>query len=471
MSTYIHFTEEEKYRANEIDLIDFLQSKGEKLLRSGREKRLESDRSITIRGNRWYDHGNGEGGLAIDFVQYFYGMNFPDAVTLLLGDNNREVYRRVRDNEREESKPFILPNKNTNIRRVFAYLIKARHIDRGVISFFAKENLLYESCEMSKDKRKEYHNAVFVGLDENSIPRHGHKQGLYTRGKPFKGNVDSSNPCYSFNYMGGSNKLYVFEAPIDMLSFISLNQENWKEDNYLSLCGLSEQAMVRMIEVYPNINQVILCLDNDIAGIEASEKLEDILLNRGVDCKIVFPKYKDWNEDIKASLNLPAKPSEEHPQYLLLDDTCSEIYDLALESKGKRITLEELNKAYEKCKEDKGIGQIVENFKELSALSLILAEQEYKQLGVEQDIETIINRVFKEYKAYENRASFKNRFNSIGKTINQIERYPGIISKREKEKVGKQYELILENTIKAAILIKLDQFKKSQNPVREMAMQ
>lgn len=470
MSTYIHFTEEEKHRANEVDLIHLLEMQGEKLLRSGREKRLDSDRSITIRGNRWYDHGNGEGGLAIDFIQYFYAMSFPDAVTFLLGDNQGVEYKKARDNEREENKPFILPNKNTNMRRVFAYLIKARHIDRDVISFFAKEGLLYESCEMSKDKRKEYHNAVFVGLDGNGIPRHGHKQGLYTRGKPFKGNVDSSNTCYSFNYIGGSNKLYVFEAPIDMLSFISLNQENWKEDNYLSLCGLSEQAMLRMIEVYPNIKQVILCLDNDIAGIEASEKFENILLNGGVDCKILFPEYKDWNEDIKASLNLPAKLSEDHPQYLLLDDTCSEIYDLASESKGKKIIIEELDKVYKKCR-DNGIGQIVENLKELSALSLILAEQEYKQLGAEQDIEIIINRLFNEYKAYENRAGFKNRLDSIGKTISEIEKHAGIISRGEKEKIAKQYESILENTVKAVILMRLNQFKKSQNPVREMAMQ
>lgn len=469
MSTYIHFTEDEKHRANEVDLVHFLEMQGEKLLRSGREKRLDSDRSITVRGNRWYDHGNGEGGLAIDFIQYFYGMSFPDAVRILLGDNQGVAYKKARENEKVEIKSFLLPNKNTNMRRVFAYLIKARHIDSDVISFFSKEKLLYESCEISKDKRKEYHNAVFVGLDENGTPRHGHKQGLYTRGKPFKGNVDSSNPCYSFNYMGGSDKLYVFEAPIDMLSYISMHKENWKEENYLSLCGLSEQAMLKMIEVYPNISQVFLCLDNDISGIEASEKFEGILLNRGVDCKILFPKYKDWNEDIKASLNLPAKPSDEHPQYLLLDETCSEIYDLALESKGKKIIIEELNKVYGKCKDN--TGQIVENLKQLSALSLILAGQEYKQLGGEQDIEIIINRVFKDYKAYKNRASFKTRLCSIGKTINEVERDTGIIFKKEKMKIAKQYESILENTIKAIVLIKQDELKKSQNQVREMTMQ
>lgn len=470
MSTYIHFTEEEKYRANEIDLIDFLQSKGEKLLRSGREKRLDSDRSITIRGNRWFDHGAGQGGLAIDFVQYYYGLSFPEAVQTLLGNGHDEIYKTVKDKEIEEVKPFILPSRHSDMRRVFAYLIKARHIDREIISFFAKGKLLYESCELSKDKRKEYHNAVFVGLDENKVPRHGHKQGLYTKGRPFKGNVDSSNPCYSFNYMGGSNKLYVFEAPIDMLSFITMNQEDWKEDNYLSLCGLSEQPMVKMIEVYSNVNEVILCLDNDIAGIEAGEKFQDILLNKKVNCKILFPKYKDWNEDIKAILNLPAKPSEEHPQYLLLDDACSDIYEISSEIKDKKKTILELNKTYEKCRNNNK-GQIVENLKELSALSLILAEQEYKQLGDSQDIESIINGISNEFKSYENRSRLENRLDSIGKDIAEIEMYTGIVSKEEKMNIANKYESIVKNTIKAIILIEQDELKKNQKQIREMVMQ
>ncbi|MDD3995643.1 MAG: hypothetical protein PHC42_02970, partial [Bacilli bacterium] len=67
MSTYIHFTEEQKQRANSVDLVEFLQKQGEKLLPSGREKRLASDHSITVRGNEWYDHALEQGGLAIDF--------------------------------------------------------------------------------------------------------------------------------------------------------------------------------------------------------------------------------------------------------------------------------------------------------------------------------------------------------------------------------------------------------------------
>ena len=54
--TYIHFTEEQKYRASCVDLVEFLQRQGEKLIRSGPEYRMASDHSVTVRGNEWYDH-------------------------------------------------------------------------------------------------------------------------------------------------------------------------------------------------------------------------------------------------------------------------------------------------------------------------------------------------------------------------------------------------------------------------------
>ena len=112
-------------------------------------------------------------------------------------------------------KEFALPDANPDMRRVFAYLIKQRFIDREVLSRFAHEKLIYED--------KQYHNAVFVGLDENGIARHAHKRGTYTQGEPYKGNVEGSDPRYSFHWIGKSDSLYVFEAPVDLLSFLTLH--------------------------------------------------------------------------------------------------------------------------------------------------------------------------------------------------------------------------------------------------------
>lgn len=126
MSTYIHFTEEQKQRAASVDLEEFLRCRGEKLLASGREKRLARDHSVTIRGNEWYDHAEERGGHAVSFVQRFYHLSYPEAVTMLLGGELRTDLSFCRRTVEEPPKPFVLPPANSNMRRVYAYLVKHR---------------------------------------------------------------------------------------------------------------------------------------------------------------------------------------------------------------------------------------------------------------------------------------------------------------------------------------------------------
>lgn len=92
---YIHFTEEQKLRAGSVDLVEFLRRQGEKLIRSGPEYRMTSDHSVTVRGNEWYDHATGEGGGPVSFVQNFYHLSYPEAVTRLLdGEQGSRMHRR-----------------------------------------------------------------------------------------------------------------------------------------------------------------------------------------------------------------------------------------------------------------------------------------------------------------------------------------------------------------------------------------
>ena len=147
MGGFIYFTEEQKQRANAVDLEDFLSRQGEKLLRSGREKRLASDHSITVRGNQWYDHATEKGGCSIDFVRMFYNQSFPDAVTMLLGGEQGEAYRESMEQEQEPKKPFILPEANRTMHRAFAYLVKTRCLDPKVVSVFARRHMIYEDAK------------------------------------------------------------------------------------------------------------------------------------------------------------------------------------------------------------------------------------------------------------------------------------------------------------------------------------
>ena len=348
---YIPFTEEQKLRANNVNLVEFLRRQGEKLIPSGRDKRLSSDHSITVRGNEWYDHESKEGGHAISFVQTYYGLTYPEAVKRLL-DGEGVAYPQTVPSEPEKPKEFVLPPASPTMRQLYAYLLQQRFIDRDVLDAFTKRGMIYESCEKSRDGTKEYHNAVFVGSDEYGAARHAHKRGLYTQGNSFRRNVEGGDPRCSFHWFGNSGRLYVFEAPIDLLAFLTLYPEAWREHSYVALCGTSEQAMLWMLEKDPRIQRVVLCLDHDAAGIEATGRLTDILREHGhTRVSVLRPEYKDWDEGLKALNGRPAQPAEQHPQLQAAELVCARIAVKCMDLKpdGAMQQVPHLFQCYRKC--------------------------------------------------------------------------------------------------------------------------
>lgn len=154
---------------------------------------------------------------------------------------------------------------------------------------FAHNRMIYES--------KKHHNAVFVGYDTNGIPRHAHKRGTGSE-STYKGNAPSGVPEYSFHWHGRSPYVCLFEAPIDMLSFISMHKKHWKEHSYAAACSVSDRVLFQMLEDNHNLKEVFLCLDNDEAGHKAAKRISDKLFVRGVKTHILTPTGKDWNEDL-----------------------------------------------------------------------------------------------------------------------------------------------------------------------------
>ena len=472
MGVYVHFTDDQKYRANNVDLVDFLHRRGEKLIPSGRDKRLASDHSITVRGNEWYDHSAESGGYAIDFVRQFYGLTFPEAVTMLLGGEQGEVYRPASQKKQEAKQPFALPNPHSDMRRVYAYLVKTRLIDREVVSYFAKAKLLYESCEKSKDSMKEYHNAVFVGYDENGVPRHAHKRGLYTEGTGFKGNVDSCDPAYSFHHIGTSNHLYVFEAPIDLLSYITLHPNDWRNHSYVALCGVSEYAMLKMLELHPNLNHVVLCLDHDEAGIEASEKYHDLLIEKCVSCDRDLSIHKDWNEDIKANHGLPAIPAEEHPQHLIRDEICKQLTESVMTVKSN-CSADILSALLTKARSHLHWGQFSETddcMQEMCRLSVAAAAREYRQMDHSRDLSVVQSRLHDGFRTYENRGHLKTRLDLLESDIMSLRGFERVVTASEKEKLAECYEHIAAHGLKGAILLEKHRQKMEQNQGMKLSM-
>ena len=270
------YTKEQIDRANQTDLVSFLQAQGEQLERAGQEYRWKRHDSLTVRENRWYRHSQSKGGGPIDFVMEFYGKSFLEAVEMLIG-------------ERGEAPPpvylqFRLPPKSPDNQTARNYLTAARRIDEDVSGFFFSCGDLYEEAA--------HHNAVFVGRDESGIPRYAHQRG--TAGS-FRLDVKGSDKAFNFCYRGEGERLFVFEAPIDLLSFLCLFKKDWQKQSYLALGGVGEKALLRFLSDRLNIKTVYLCLDNDNAGNDACSRLAE-LVPEGYTVHRLLPLYKDWNE-------------------------------------------------------------------------------------------------------------------------------------------------------------------------------
>ena len=175
------------------------------------------------------------------------------------------------------------------MKRVFSYLIKTRGIDPDIVLSFARMGLIYEEAG--------YHNAVFCGRDENGVMRHANKRGTL-RNSTFKGNQAGSLPQYSFHYSGTSDTIYFFEAPLDMLSYISLQKENWRVHPYAAACSVSDQVLFHQLKLHSNLKKCVLCLDNDLAGYRAGERICEKLLEKGYEVEVDYPRKKDWNEEL-----------------------------------------------------------------------------------------------------------------------------------------------------------------------------
>ena len=342
---YIPFTDEQKVLANSVDLEQFLRMRGEKLERVGIEHKLiyydssGKHDSITIRGSKWFDHKNQVGGGAIKFMQEFYGMDFQTAVQELLGRSISPLSNSPpkADTEEQKTRDFILPEPNSDMHRVYAYLIKQRFISTDIITYFAKQHTLYED--------KNHHNAVFVGLNENGEPKQAHKRSTNSIGSTLRITCSGSDTHYSFAHFGEDERLYVFEAPIDMLSFLTLYPKDWQKHSCIAMNGVYENAVLTALKSHSNLSEIVLCVDNDEGGIEAVDRLRDILNKNGYsNVKRLAPPYKDWNEVLKAKNGVKALPAVPH--------------------KRKEEYLKEVSElGYLKCRPDKLTSQIYATFK------------------------------------------------------------------------------------------------------------
>ena len=274
------YTQTQIDRANAANLEDFLRAQGETLVRSGKEYRWKAHDSLTVCGNKWFRHSQSKGGFPVDFVMEFYGKSFPEAVQMLTG----EPGEAQPEADPAPSPAFRLPLRNVTNANILNYLTQERKLSPSLVNFFITAGNIYEDAA--------HHNVVFVGRDADGHPRYASSRGIREK---FRQDAAGAEKAFGFAHRGTDKQLLVFEAPIDLLSFIELFPKNWQQHNYLSLGGVSGKALRQFLSERPDVERVFLCLDADKAGEDACKRLAALLPDT-VSVTRIQPCMKDWND-------------------------------------------------------------------------------------------------------------------------------------------------------------------------------
>jgi len=291
--------------------------------------------------------------------------------------------------------------------------------------------------------------------------------------------VESSDPRYSFHYRGTADTLYVFEAPIDMLSYITLHKTNWQAHSYVALNGMGDQAMRHLLEKNTQIKKVMLCFDHDPAGIETSDKLTEVLHEAGYEQVIRLQSlFKDWNEDVKAQNGVTPLPAREHPRIMAFQVEIRELADLyeSLHSSlnPQYALVEHIQKlrpflqsgAVPSGKET----PVMEQLRNVSANALLAAAREYRQTGKSASPEQLIQQLRGSYHVYYDRSGLWNKAKDIQQDAEAtvlILKTPGIRSVEDKQKLIENYMSLALDCVKAHISVDLEQQKQIHNQVNQ----
>ena len=283
------YTQAQIDKANAVDLEKFLRAQGETLVRSGKEYRWKAHDSLTVCGNKWFRHSQSKGGFPVDFVMEFYGKSFPEAVQMLTG----EPGEAQPEADPAPSPAFRLPLRNVTNANILNYLTQERKLSPSLVNFFIAAGDIYEDAA--------HHNVVFVGRDADGHPRYASSRGIREK---FRQDAAGAEKAFGFAHRGTDKQLLVFEAPIDLLSFIELFPKNWQQHNYLSLGGVSGKALRQFLSERPDVERVFLCLDADKAGEDACKRLAGLLPDN-MSVTRIQPCMKDWNDVLVHRAEIP----------------------------------------------------------------------------------------------------------------------------------------------------------------------
>lgn len=282
--------------AKEQNVFDILQKDGIPMIKKSREYRLQSHDSLVIspeKGFYWFSQDIGSTN-PIDFYMLVENMNFKDAVYKVLDVMNYDYSKSnividTEENGAINNAKFMLPKRAENDKRAFAYLVKTRKLDGTLIKELMKKGLIYQD--------EKHANVVFLGKNYDGEVVSAFKRSSFTKGEIYKGDALGSHKDYRFRIENPESKVVnVFESEIDLLSYVTMQSKRERNENYISLGGVSMRALLQFLK-HSDIEQINICTDNDDAGNAAAASIKEKLGDKYLITR-ELPIGKDFNEDL-----------------------------------------------------------------------------------------------------------------------------------------------------------------------------
>lgn len=295
----MRITDEQKERANLVNLPQFLMSHGFDLKKVGKEYVWKEHDSLHIKDNgpgergQWFRFSENRGGDNIGLLREYMDMSFLDAVEALTGEHIDRTYTPSRT---YESKPVQQTARELslaeadNCRRVFAYLCKTRGLDYDMLSALVKKGIISQEEKTG--------NVLFKYYDDRGKGIGAEKVGTSTEHK-FKGIATGSAGGHGFEVVHGTGeKAFFFESAIDMLSYLQMHSKELDNCRLVSMMGVKPSIVLdTMLRHNIAPENVFLCSDNDTAGNEFARRLQEQYPDMK---RIITPDtYKDWNDMLR----------------------------------------------------------------------------------------------------------------------------------------------------------------------------
>ncbi len=270
----LEISKRDRYLASQVSIMEYLQSHGYTCKRAGSQfifPEIGDSFTVSPEKNSFYWFSHSIGGGPVQCLQAAFGMDEETAIKELAGDTQLIKPKSVGTAVADEKKEFVMPERADNCKKVYAYLINQRQLSPKIVSDFIKQGVLYQGFTQASGGKRE--NAVFLHLNESGKPCGADVQGLYSSVK-FKGVIPHDDTDKGFVYNKGNPKkadtVYLFEAPIDLMSFVELHPEI-KNAKFVAMGGLKPSIAAHYIDD-PEL-KVVSCVDNDTAGMAFNNRI------------------------------------------------------------------------------------------------------------------------------------------------------------------------------------------------------